>query len=51
MHIGIMLRAYDRPGGIGIYSRNIVKYLLDIDQENHYTLFYNNGKYNYLILK
>lgn len=42
MHIGIMLRAYDRPGGIGIYSRNIVKYILQIDHLNHYTLFYNN---------
>ena len=45
MNIGIMLRAYDRPGGIGIYSRNIVKHLLDIDHKNHYTLFYNNKKH------
>lgn len=37
-----MLRAYDRPGGIGIYSKNIIKYLLDIDRDNHYILFYNN---------
>jgi len=42
MNIGIMLRAYDRQGGIGIYSRNIVKHLLIIDKENHYVLFYNN---------
>ena len=53
MHIGIMLRAYDRPGGIGIYSRNIVKYLVNIDHENQYTLFYNNekhiGTYNNLL--
>lgn len=42
MRIGIMLRAYDRPGGIGIYSRNIVKHLLSIDQDNHYILMYNN---------
>jgi glycosyltransferase involved in cell wall biosynthesis len=37
-----MLRAYDRPGGIGIYSRNILKHLLSIDPENHYVLIYNN---------
>ncbi len=42
MRIGIMLRAYDRPGGIGIYSRNIVKHLLHIDKDNHYILIYNN---------
>jgi len=42
MRIGIMLRAYDRLGGIGIYSRNMVKHLLSIDSENHYVLFYNN---------
>jgi glycosyltransferase involved in cell wall biosynthesis len=47
-----MLRSYDRPGGIGIYSRNIVKHLLNIDQENHYVLMYNNrdhiGTYSHL---
>jgi glycosyltransferase involved in cell wall biosynthesis len=47
-----MLRAYDRPGGIGIYSRNIVKHLLDIGNENQYILFYNNknhiGNFNNL---
>ena len=42
MNIGIMLRAYDRKGGIGIYSRNIVKHLLEYDKINHYVLFYNN---------
>lgn len=42
MRIGIMLRAYDRPGGIGIYSRNIVKHLLNTDRDNHYILVYNN---------
>jgi len=50
MKIGIMLRAYDRPGGIGIYSQYIVKHLLQIDQENQYLLIYNNqdhiGKYS-----
>jgi len=52
MRIGIMLRAYDRPGGIGIYSRNIVKHLLQIDRNNHYVLIYNDkghiGTYGHL---
>ena len=52
MRIGIMLRAYDRPGGIGIYCRNIVKHLLALDQKNEYVLMYNNqehvGTYNNL---
>jgi glycosyltransferase involved in cell wall biosynthesis len=42
MRIGVMLRAYDRPGGIGIYSRNIVKHLLRVDRTNHYVLMYDN---------
>ena len=50
MRVAIMLRAYDRQGGIGIYSRNIVKHLLEIDRHNHYVLIYNNkdhlGTYN-----
>lgn len=52
MRIGIMLRAYDRPGGIGIYCRNIVKHLLALDRDNHYVLLYNNeshvGTYNHM---
>ncbi|MCP3899793.1 MAG: glycosyltransferase family 4 protein [Desulfobacteraceae bacterium] len=52
MRIGIMLRAYDRPGGIGIYCRNIVKHLLSIDRQNQYVLLYNNkehvGTYDHL---
>jgi glycosyltransferase involved in cell wall biosynthesis len=42
LRIAVMLRAYDRSGGIGIYSRNIVKHILDIDRHNHYFLLYNN---------
>jgi len=45
MRIGVMLRAYDRPGGIGIYSRNIVKHLLTIDDTNHYVLMYDNEQH------
>ncbi len=42
MRIAIMLRAYDRPGGIGIYARNIVRSLLSIDNTNEYTLLHTN---------
>ena len=45
MNIAIALRAYDRFGGIGIYSRNIVKHLLKIDKINHYIILYNNKKH------
>jgi glycosyltransferase involved in cell wall biosynthesis len=42
MRIAILLRAYDRPGGIGIYSRNIVKHMLRLDRSNHFLLVYSN---------
>ncbi len=29
MRIGIMLRAFDEKGGIGVYTRNITRHLLD----------------------
>lgn len=52
MRVAMMLRAYDRPGGIGIYSKNIVRSLLAVDRENEYFLLYNNpdhvGTYNHL---
>ncbi|HKJ38999.1 MAG TPA: glycosyltransferase family 1 protein, partial [Anaerolineales bacterium] len=42
MRIGIMLRSIDEKGGVGVYTRNIVKELLQIDQKNEYVLFYAN---------
>src|SRR5262245_28679410 len=42
MRIGVMLRSIDEKGGVGVYSRNIVKELLGIDQKNEYVLFYAN---------
>ena len=42
MRIGIMLRSIDEKGGVGIYTRNIVKELLQLDKNNEYTLFYAN---------
>lgn len=42
MRIGIMLRSIDEKGGVGVYTRNIVKELLHLDQKNEYVLLYAN---------
>jgi glycosyltransferase involved in cell wall biosynthesis len=42
MRIGIMLRSIDEKGGVGVYTRNIVKELLQLDKKNEYVLFYAN---------
>jgi glycosyltransferase involved in cell wall biosynthesis len=39
MRIGIMLRSFDEKG---VYTRNIVKELLQIDRKNEYVLLYAN---------
>jgi glycosyltransferase involved in cell wall biosynthesis len=46
MRIGIMLRAYEEAGGIGVYARNVMRELLAIDQKNHYVLFFRDPKYS-----
>ena len=43
MRIGIMLRSIDEKGGVGVYTRNIVKELLRLDKDNEYILFYANS--------
>jgi glycosyltransferase involved in cell wall biosynthesis len=43
IRIGIMLRAFDEQGGIGVYARNIVQELLNLDRHNQYVLFYANA--------
>ena len=49
MRIGIMLRSLDEKGGVGVYTRNVVRELLDLDEHNRYVLFYrdpaNLGRY------
>jgi glycosyltransferase involved in cell wall biosynthesis len=42
MRFGLMLRAYDEHGGIGVYTRNMVDELLRLDQHNEYVLFFRN---------
>lgn len=43
MRIGIMLRALDEQGGVGVYTRYITQELLDLDRRNHYFLYYRNA--------
>src|SRR5688572_29636840 len=42
MRIGLMLRALDERGGIGVYTRYLTEELLGRDRENDYVLFYRN---------
>jgi len=42
MRIGIMLRSIDEKGGIGVYTRNITRELLDLDRDNRYVLLYRS---------
>jgi len=43
MKIGLMLRAIDEQGGVGVYTRYITQELLDLDCENEYVLFYRTA--------
>lgn len=43
MRIGVMLRSIDEKGGIGVYSYNITRELLDFDRDNQYILLYRNS--------
>ncbi len=49
IRIGIMLRALDERGGVGIYTRGILRELLALDDRNEYVLYYrdpaNLGRY------
>jgi glycosyltransferase involved in cell wall biosynthesis len=42
MKIGVMLRHWGQPGGIGIYTANIMNALLQVDQHNQYLLMYRD---------
>ncbi len=43
LRIAIMLRALDEKGGIGVYSDNITRELLETDSSNHYILMYSDA--------
>jgi len=40
VRIGVMLRTFDEKGGVGVYSRNLVRTLIELDDTNEYELFY-----------
>lgn len=42
MRIGMMLRALEEKGGVGVYARYITHELLAIDRKNDYVLYYRD---------
>jgi glycosyltransferase involved in cell wall biosynthesis len=45
MRIGMMLRALDEKGGIGVYARYLTEELLTLDQRNEYVLYYRSSEH------
>ena len=45
MRIGIMLRAIAEKGGIGIYTRNITRELIELGKEHEFILLYADPSY------
>ena len=43
MRIGVMLRAIEEKGGVGVYTQNLTRELLELDRENEYVLFYRSA--------
>ncbi|MFA6526385.1 MAG: glycosyltransferase [Candidatus Buchananbacteria bacterium] len=43
MRIGIDCRTISDPAGVGTYTRELVRHLLEIDGHNHYVLFFDNA--------
>jgi glycosyltransferase involved in cell wall biosynthesis len=42
MRIGIMLRAHEEQGGVGVYARNVTRHLLGLGQEHEFFLYFCN---------
>ena len=45
MRIGIMLRAYEEKGGVGVYTRNICQQLLEQEPQHEYFLYFTNDNH------
>ena len=45
VRIGVMLRTFDEQGGVAVYSRNLVRTLLAMDQANNYEIFYRMAEH------
>jgi glycosyltransferase involved in cell wall biosynthesis len=42
MRIGIMLRAYEEKGGIGVYARHVTRHLLEQGKQHEFFLYFSN---------
>jgi glycosyltransferase involved in cell wall biosynthesis len=42
MRIGIMLRAHEEQGGVGVYARNVTRHLLALGEEHEFFLYFIN---------
>jgi glycosyltransferase involved in cell wall biosynthesis len=42
MRIGVMLRTMSERQGIGIYTRNVMDHLVELDRRNEYVLYYRD---------
>jgi glycosyltransferase involved in cell wall biosynthesis len=42
MRIGIMLRAYEEKGGVGVYTRNVTRHLIEAAPQHEFFLYFCN---------
>jgi glycosyltransferase involved in cell wall biosynthesis len=45
MRIGLMLRAFSEKGGVGVYTRNIARHLVETDDNNEYFFYYSSAEF------
>jgi glycosyltransferase involved in cell wall biosynthesis len=45
MRVGIMLRAFEEKGGVGVYTRNVTRQLIDIAPEHDYFLYMTSDRH------
>ncbi len=45
MRVGICARTWSEPGGIGVYTRNVLQNLFELDNENDYVVFYSEAEF------
>ena len=45
MRIGLMLRAYGEQGGIGVYTRNLVRELLGLASDHEFVLYHQDARH------
>ncbi len=45
MRIGIMLRAFDEKGGVGVYTRNVTRQLIAAGPEHEFFLYFTDNRH------